>query len=52
MIAGLLNRLVGRYRPARIRRTMNRRLRRTEEARLYHWRRHNRLPPRRFSQPS
>ena len=25
---------------------------RAEEARLYHGRRHNRLPPRRFSQPS
>jgi hypothetical protein len=30
------------------RRTVNRRLRRNEEARLYHWRRRNRLPPRRL----
>jgi hypothetical protein len=52
MIAGLLNRAVGCHRPARLRRTMNRRLKRNEEARLYHWRRRNRLSPRRFNQRS
>ena len=50
LIAGLLNRMLECDRPARVRRTMNRRLRRNEEARLYHWRRRNRLPPRRFDQ--
>ncbi len=50
MIAGLLNQPLHCNRPAQIRRTMNRRLKRNEEARLYHWRRHNRLPPRRFEQ--
>ena len=38
--------------PERLRRTMNRRLRRNETARLYHWRSRNRLPPRRFDQRS
>jgi hypothetical protein len=31
-------------------RTASRRLKRNEEARLYHWRQRNRLPPRRFDQ--
>jgi hypothetical protein len=50
MIAELLHCLLECDRPARIRRRMNRRLRRNEEARLYHWRQHKRLPPRRFEQ--
>jgi SRSO17 transposase len=50
MIAGLLNGILNVYSQARIRRTMNRRLARNEEARLYHWRRRKRLPPRRFHQ--
>jgi hypothetical protein len=50
MIAELLHRLLECDRPARIRRRMNRRLRRNEEARLYHWRQHKRLPPLRFEQ--
>jgi hypothetical protein len=33
-----------------MRHRMNRRLRRNEEARLYHWRQRKRLPPRRFNQ--
>jgi hypothetical protein len=48
MIAQLLNGILKCDCPARIRRTMNRRLRRIEEARLYHRRCHKRLPPRRF----
>ena len=50
MIAGLLNRMLKVHGPERIRRTMNRRLARNEEARLYHWRQRKRLPPRRFDQ--
>jgi hypothetical protein len=50
LIAGLLNRLLNSQRATHIRRTMQRRLRRNEEARLYHWRQRNRLPPRRFNQ--
>ena len=50
LIAGVLNRHLGCYRIAHIRRTATRRLRRNEEARLYHWKRRNRLPPRRFEQ--
>ncbi len=50
LIAGVLSRRVGYHRPARIRRRMNRRLKRNEEARLYHWHRRKRLPPRRFNQ--
>jgi hypothetical protein len=46
----LLNQRLKYHRPGHARRTMNRRLRRNEEARLYHWRRRNRLPPRRFEQ--
>ena len=52
LLAALLNVLLDCHRPALIRRNMNRRLRRNEEARLYHWRRRNRLPPRRVSQRS
>src|SRR5262245_57388678 len=33
------------HRAGNVRRTINRRLRRNEEARLYHWRQRNRLPP-------
>jgi hypothetical protein len=51
-IGRMLNRLLGCDRGAYIRRTLRRRLRRNEEARLYHWKRHNRLPPRRFEQRS
>ena len=50
LIAGLLNQLLKSQSPTRSRRTMKRRLRRNEEARLYHWRQRNRLPPRRFEQ--
>ena len=39
-----------RTRPSRVRRTMSRRLRRNEEARLYHWLRRKRLPPQRLEQ--
>ena len=49
-LAGLLSRVLQCLRPTRLRRTVNRRLRRNEEARLYHWRRHKRLPPRRLEQ--
>ena len=49
MLAGLLNKLTGCQRAARIRRNMNRRLRRNEEARFYHWHRRKRLPPRRLN---
>ena len=49
MIARLLDGLVKRNCPSRIRRTMARRLKRNEEARLYHWHRRKRLPPRRFN---
>jgi DDE superfamily endonuclease len=47
-IAQVLHRVVGCDRPARVRRTMERWLRRNEEARFYHWKRRNRLPPRRL----
>ena len=50
LLAGVLNRMLGCQRPTHIRRTTNRRLRRNEEARLYHWRQRKRLPPRRFDQ--
>jgi hypothetical protein len=46
----VLNRSLGCHRAAYIRRNINRRLRRNEEARFYHWKRHKRLPPRRFEQ--
>jgi len=52
LIAAVLSEVLGCHRPARLRRTMNRRLERNEEARFYHWRRRNRLPPRRFDQRS
>ena len=52
LLAGLLVRQLGCQRPTRIRRTLNRRLRRNEEARFYHWQRRKRLPPRRFNQRS
>jgi SRSO17 transposase len=50
LIAGVLNRLLGCHRAVHIRRNTNRRLRRNEEARLYHWKRRHRLPSRRFEQ--
>jgi hypothetical protein len=50
LLAGLLNQRLHSLRPTHLRRTMNRRLRRNEEARLYHWRQRKRLPPRRFEQ--
>ena len=48
LIAGVLSRALGCHRAEYRRRTVNRWLRRNEEARFYHWRRRNRLPPRRF----
>jgi SRSO17 transposase len=48
LIAGILDRALGTYRAGHKRRTVQRRLRRNEEARLYHWRSLNRLPPRRL----
>ena len=50
MIAVILIGALGYHRPERVRRTTNLRLRRNEEARLYHWRSRNLLPPRRFDQ--
>ena len=50
LLAGLLNCRLDCHRPEHKRRTMNRRLRRNEEARLYHWKKRKRLPPRRFEQ--
>ena len=50
LIAMMLIAALGCHRPTRMRRTANLRLRRNEEARLYHWRSRNRLPPRRFDQ--
>ena len=52
LIAAVLNQALGYQRPERLRRTMNRRLERNEQARFYHWRRRKRLPPRRFDQRS
>lgn len=50
LLAGVLNRMLNSKSPGHMHRTANRRLRRNEEARLYHWHRLNRLPPRRFEQ--
>jgi nitrate reductase cytochrome c-type subunit len=50
LLARMLNRCLNCHSPEYARRTTNRRLRRNEEARLYHWRKRNRLPPRRFEQ--
>jgi hypothetical protein len=54
LIAGLLNQVLQSHRqshrPMHFRRTLQRRLRRNEEARLYHWQQRNRLPPRRVEQ--
>ncbi len=47
-IGQLLHQVAGCDRPARVRRTMGRWLRRNEEARFYHWKKRNRLPPRRL----
>ena len=49
-VGRLLARLLGCDRPARMERTTQRRLWRNEEARFYHWKRRNRLPPRRSEQ--
>jgi hypothetical protein len=48
MIGQLLNGMLKCDCRERILRRANRRLRRNEEARLYHWHRRKRLPPRRF----
>ena len=48
LIGAMLNRSWGCDRPSRVRRTTNRRLRRNEQARLYYWKKRNRLPPRRL----
>lgn len=45
LIAGLLERVLAPHAPDRLRRNTNRRLRRNEEARLYHWHRLNRALP-------
>ena len=50
LLAGLLTAHLDRSHPGRIRRTMGRRLQRNQEARFYHWKCRNRLPPRRFNQ--
>jgi hypothetical protein len=47
-IAALLRRALDYDGPARIARNATRRLQRNEQARLYHWKKHNRLPPRRI----
>jgi hypothetical protein len=52
MIGQLLNGILKCDSRSRIRRRMERRLKRTEKARLYHWKRRNRLPPRRFNRRS
>ena len=49
-IGQVLHRLAGCDRPTRVRRTMERWLRRNEGARFYHWKRLNRLPPLRLEQ--
>jgi SRSO17 transposase len=50
LLAGVLNRMLKSKSSTHLRCTANRRLRRNEEARLYHWHRRNRLPSRRFHQ--
>jgi len=50
LMAGVLQRRLGSYREEVIRRTATRRLRRSEEARFYHWKAHNRLAPLRLGQ--
>ena len=50
LIAGMLQRRLGTDRVEYIVRTATQRLRRTEEARFYHWKQHNRLAPQRISQ--
>ena len=49
-IALLLHRALGCDHPARIARNATRRLQRSEQSRLYYWKKHNRLPPRRIGQ--
>jgi len=51
LIGKQLSRALGSHRAGHSRRTARRWLRRNEEARLYHWKRHNRLPPQRFEHP-
>ena len=46
----MLGRMLKAESQTRIIRTANRRLKRNEEARLYHWRERNLLPPLRFDQ--
>ena len=50
MLAQMLDALLGRGLPERIERTAERWLVRSEKARLYHWMKRKRLPPRRFHQ--
>ena len=50
LIAGILERALGCHRAEHHRRTANRWLRRNEQARFYHWKQRNRLPPRRLEQ--
>jgi hypothetical protein len=50
MIAEWLNGVRNVTRPTQIRRTMNRRLKRNEEARSYHWHRRKRLLNQRLEQ--
>jgi hypothetical protein len=49
-IAQLLRRALGCDRVVVIRRTMNRRLQRNEEARFYHYKSRNRVAPQRVNQ--
>ena len=48
-LALLLHRSLACDKPARIRRNMTRRLKRNELARLYYWKSHKRLPPKRVT---
>jgi hypothetical protein len=50
ILADLLDRRLKVNQEGRNLRRVNRRLKRNEEARLYHWRQRKRLPPRRFKQ--
>ena len=50
LVAGVLEQRLGVGQEEYMRRTASRRLCRIEEARLYHWKKHNRLPPLRVGQ--
>ncbi len=50
LIAGLLNRKLKVHQQGWRLRTLNRRLKRNEEARFYHWKQRNCLAPRRLEQ--